>query len=131
LMLILASLVSSRLKLEAAFFSWDVWIGLSSAVAVYAGLSARASKSLERITLPLQQTSNVSYSIYLFHTPILVFIASFFFTANSSRWQPDAAHLSLGLFIALVVTLCCLLGWFLTERRTKDFRAWLYAQFSF
>jgi peptidoglycan/LPS O-acetylase OafA/YrhL len=127
--LILSCVVASRLKLPSEFLPWDLWLGLVSAVTVYAGLSAKPSNTIQRITGPLQQTSTVSYSIYLFHTPLLVFIASLLFSSNSARWEPDLPHLAVGALIASLVALYCLVGWYFTERRTKDVRAWL-ASFS-
>ncbi len=125
--LILVCVVASRLSLSSGFLPWDLWLGLVSAVAVYAGLSAKPSITMQRITGPLQEASAVSYSIYLFHTPLLVFIASLLFRSNASRWVPDLIHLSVGALIALLVSMYCLLGWHYTERRTKDVRVWLAA----
>jgi peptidoglycan/LPS O-acetylase OafA/YrhL len=125
ILLILACLVASRLKLPSGFLPWDLWLGLASASTVFAGLSAKPSPTMQRFTVPLQQASAVSYSMYLFHTPLLVFIASLLFRSNSTRWEPDLPHLSVGALIALLVALYCLFGWYCTERRTKDVRALL------
>jgi len=122
---IIVCLVASRLKLFSGFLSWDLCLGIVSSMAVYAGLSAKPSNTIQLITGPLQHASVVSYSVYLFHTPLLVFIASLLFRSNSARWEPDLLHLFLGSLIALIVAFYCLLGWYFTERRTKYVRDWL------
>jgi peptidoglycan/LPS O-acetylase OafA/YrhL len=123
--LTLSIIVASRMQLPSGILSWEVLLGLSTAIAIYAGLSARPSASMDRVTEPLQKASAVSYSMYLFHTPLLVFFASLLFRSNSDRWQPDIMHLSLGAIVALLVIGYCLIGWYFTERRTKDIRSLL------
>ena len=123
--LLLGCIVASRMGIELGPLDWEVLIGITCALAVYAGLSAEPSERLTRILRPFHGLSAVSYSVYLLHTPLLVFIASLFFTSNAERWDPDVAHLALAVPIALVVFGYCLLVWFLTEHRTHDLRKWL------
>jgi len=104
---------------------WEFPIGIACALAVYAGLSAEPSERLTRILRPLQGLSAVSYSVYLLHMPLLVFIASLLFTSNADRWAPDLTHLAMAVPIALVVFGYCLLVWFFTEHRTLALRKWL------
>ena len=124
-LLLVACIVGSRMGIDLGPLDWEVFIGISCALAVYAGLSAEPTERLTRILRPFHGLSAVSYSVYLLHAPLLVFIASLIFTSNADRWDPDVAHLVVAVPIALVVFGYCLLVWFLTEHRTHDLRKWL------
>lgn len=124
-LLLLGCIVGSRIGLNLGPVDWEVPIGIACALAVYAGLSAEPSERLTRILRPLQGLSAVSYSVYLLHTPLLVFIASLLFNSNANRWDPNPAHLAIAVPIALVVFGYCLLVWFFTEHRTNALRKWL------
>jgi len=123
--LLLGCFVGSRMGLHLGPVDWEFPIAIACALAVYAGLSAEPSERLTRILRPLQGLSAVSYSVYLLHMPLLVFIASLLFTSNADRWAPDFAHLAMAVPIALVVFGYCLLVWFFTEHRTLALRKWL------
>ena len=123
--LLLGCIVGSRVGINLGPVDWEVLIGIACALAIYAGLSAEPTERLTRILRPFHGLSAVSYSVYLLHTPLLVFIASLLFTSNADRWNPDLAHLAVAVPIALVAFGYCLLVWFLTEHRTHDLRKWL------
>lgn len=123
--LLLGCIVGSRMGIDLGPVDWEVLIGISCALAIYAGLSAEPTERLTRILRPFHGLSAVSYSVYLLHTPLLVFIASLLFTSNADRWDPDLAHLALAVPIALGVFAYCVLVWFFTEHRTNDLRRWL------
>jgi peptidoglycan/LPS O-acetylase OafA/YrhL len=123
--LLLGCFVGSRMGLHLGPVDWEFPIAIACALAVYAGLSAEPSERLTRILRPLQGLSAVSYSVYLLHMPLLVFIASLLFTSNADRWDPDFAHLAMAVPIAIVVFGYCLLVWFFTEHRTLALRKWL------
>jgi peptidoglycan/LPS O-acetylase OafA/YrhL len=124
-LLLVACIVGSRMGIDLGPLDWEVLIGISCALAVYAGLSAEPTERLTRILRPFHGLSAVSYSVYLLHTPLLVFIASLLFTSNADRWDPDLANLTMAVPIALVVFGYCLLVWFFTEHRTNALRKWL------
>jgi hypothetical protein len=124
-LLLVACIVGSRMGIDLGPLDWEVLIGISCALAVYAGLSAEPTERLTRILRPFHGLSAVSYSVYLLHTPLLMFIASLLFTSNVDRWEPDLAHLAMAVPIALVVCGYCLLVWFFTEHRTNALRKWL------
>lgn len=123
--LLLGCIVGSRMGIDLGRLDWEVLIGISCALAIYAGLSAESTERLTCIMRPFQGLSAVSYSVYLLHTPLLVFIASLLFTSNADRWDPDLVHLAMAVPIALVVFGYCWLVWFFTEHRTNELRSWL------
>ena len=123
--LLLGCIVGSRMGIDLGPVDWEVLIGISCALAIYAGLSAESTARLTRILRPFHGLSAVSYSVYLLHTPLLVFIASLLFTSNADRWDPDLVHLAMAAPIALIVFGYCVLVWFLTEHRTNVVRGWL------
>jgi peptidoglycan/LPS O-acetylase OafA/YrhL len=123
--LLLGCIVGSRMGIDLGPVDWEVLIGISCALAIYAGLSAEPTERLTRMLRPFHGLSAVSYSVYLLHTPLLVFIASLLFTSNAERWDPDLVNLAMAVPIALVVFGYCLLVWFFTEHRTSELRGWV------
>lgn len=74
--------------------------------------------------------SRSSYTLYLVHLPLLVFIAAFLEKDfHRSRWIPDAPHGLMGLGLFLLVMVYAQVVWFCFERRTDDLRAWLKSGF--
>jgi peptidoglycan/LPS O-acetylase OafA/YrhL len=124
-MLLLGCIVGSRIGIDLGPLDWTIPVGIACALAIYAGLSAEPTERLTRILRPFHGLSAVSYSVYLLHTPLLVFIASLLFTSNADRWDPDLAHVALAVPIALGIFAYCVLVWFFTEHRTNDLRRWL------
>jgi peptidoglycan/LPS O-acetylase OafA/YrhL len=64
-----------------------------------------------------------SYSLYVLHFPFLLFLRAWI--VPSRKWQPDAAHLALGVMIG-VATLG--FAWFVslfTENKTRVARQWM------
>jgi peptidoglycan/LPS O-acetylase OafA/YrhL len=68
-----------------------------------------------------QFTSRFSYTLYLVHAPILVFLAAYLFGAGQ-RWQPDPKHFMEAGAFGLVVLAYSLLIWRLTEANTEVVR---------
>lgn len=124
-MLLLGCIVGSRMGIDLGPVDWEVLIGITCALAIYAGLSAEPSERLTRILRPFHRLSAVSYSVYLLHTPLLVFIASLLFISNGERWSPDFLHFALAIPIGLLVVGYCMTVWVVTERRTNEMRNWL------
>src|SRR6185312_2409171 len=64
--------------------------------------------------------SRSSYTLYLVHLPLLVFIAAFLEKDfHRSRWIPDAPHGLMGLGLFLLVMVYAQVVWFCFERRTN------------
>ncbi len=66
--------------------------------------------------------SNISYSLYLIHVPVLVFLNALIIR-QESRWQPSGMHLGAGVLVAGAVFLYTYGIWRLTEARTAQVRA--------
>ena len=128
--LLAGCIVGSRAGVDLGYVNWVWLVGASCAVAVYCGLSAKASDRLSQWTRPLKPLSAVSYSVYLLHVPLLVFVASLLFQDNADRWNPDARHFAIAIPIAVVTLSYCVLVWYFTERRTNDLRSWLTSALS-
>lgn len=123
--LLAGCIVGSRAGIDLGCVNWVWLVGASCAVAVYCGLSAKPSDRLTRWTRPLKPLSAVSYSVYLLHVPILVFVASLLFQDNADRWNPNGRHFAIAIPIAVVTLGYCVFVWYFTERRTTDLRRWL------
>lgn len=107
---------------------WSFAIGMATACTVYFSLNARVSEGLERVIAPVRKLSDMSYSLYLLHTPLLVLVASLLFVSNDERWPPDGRHLVLAGLIAVGVFGYCAGVWYFTERRTPELRRWVRAE---
>lgn len=66
-----------------------------------------------------------SYSLYLVHFPLLVFMHALVYDRSPEKWLPTAGHIlqASGLFAGVLFYSWCVS--FLTERRTKNVRDWL------
>jgi peptidoglycan/LPS O-acetylase OafA/YrhL len=64
-----------------------------------------------------------SYSLYVLHFPFLLFLRAWI--VPSQRWQPDAAHLALGIVIGVATLGFAWLVSLVTENKTRVARQWL------
>jgi peptidoglycan/LPS O-acetylase OafA/YrhL len=70
-----------------------------------------------------RRTAGFSYTLYLVHNPILVFLAVY--AGDDSNWQPDLHHLTLGLGLLALIVAYSWLIWLATEARTDTVRRWV------
>jgi len=119
------SVIASRIPQYLAGLNSEMLIAVCTAFTLYFGLSVETSKRSVFWLRPFQGLSAISYSLYLLHMPVLVFISSRYFGAESTRWLPDAAHLSFAAAIGVVVLIYCVVVWYFTEKQTQLFRKWL------
>ena len=118
------SVIVSRIPQYSAGLNSEMLIAACTAFTLYFGLSVKASQALLFCLRPFQGLSAISYSLYLLHMPVLVFISSRYFGAESIRWLPDVAHLSFATAIGVVVLMYCMVVWYFTEKQTQLFRKW-------
>ncbi len=64
-----------------------------------------------------------SYSLYVLHFPFLLFLRAWIVPAQ--RWQPDAAHLALGVVIGVATLGFAWLVSLFTENKTRVARQWM------
>ena len=69
-----------------------------------------------------------SYTLYLIHLPILVFLTAWHVARGGAWWQPDATHLAYGAGVAAFTLLCAAAFAHFTEARMGRIRAFLFAR---
>lgn len=126
---LVAAIALSVAKYSLLGLNGDFLIAIAVFVFVYFSLNISSSQFSPFLGYrSISFASLVSYSLYLFHTPLLVFIASNYFVANSERWTP-----SLEAFLpSVVIVVTCLaysvFMWWLFERNTKSIKAFIRAR---
>lgn len=123
--LVLGCIVGSRIGKDLPWLEWEWLLAAACAFAIYCGLSARPTETMMRWLRPLHGLSAMSYSLYLLHMPVLVFIASLLFVGNGDRWHPDASHFMMAIPVGLAVFSYAVLVWYFTENQTNRVRGWL------
>jgi peptidoglycan/LPS O-acetylase OafA/YrhL len=123
-------LISRRLHTGAlAAFGLDFLLGVAVAVTLLGAANLKpfgGQSFFSRIGFALAKPS---YSLYVLHLPLLVFVASRLFRTNTDRWPPDIRHFS----YALAIITCCfvyvLLFYRLTEAKTDWVRGWFFERY--
>lgn len=116
-------LVSKSARLERLLpVSIDFVVALAFAILIAAvtHISANDNRYLDRTA---RRLSDSSYSLYLFHFPVVFAIGSLLFKGNTS--QPSAINLCAYLFVLATIVLFGHAVWYLFESRTDDIRRWL------
>lgn len=124
-LLVVGCIAGSRSGYRIPVVDWKWLLASATAFAIYCGMSAGPSQQLSQLLKPLQALSAISYSLYLFHMPVLVFVASRLFVDQDSRWHPGGRELVFGLLIAAGVFLYSVLMWYGTEHQTGRVRRWM------
>jgi len=104
----------------------DYILGSATFVLLWSFLSARSPAGNPLWVRFARSTAGFSYTLYLVHLPLLVFIASV--TVGDSRWQPTSVRILTALLILAVAIGYAWLVAFLTEFRTADVRRWVEAR---
>lgn len=121
-LLFVLSLLAPGLKLVANGLESDSFVALTFAAFLYFVLHFKHRMPGPLYTRAAQGLSNISYSLYLIHVPVLVFLNALLL-GPSRRWQPTLFHLAEGLLVAAVVFLYTCAIWSVTEARTGWVRA--------
>src|SRR5262249_10921052 len=113
--LLMASLFASR-SLSDATLPNDLTVGFAFALFLFAVLQSTPGKGSPRGAAVAHHLAGFSYSLYVLHFPLLLFLRCWL--APIERWQPTPAHL---LLIGLVGIGCLLFAWLIslfTEKKT-------------
>lgn len=115
LLLFLASLVASKLNLSERWLdiSSDFAIGISFSLLICFLFGMSMNEVLQK---PSRWLSDVSYTLYLFHFPLVVAIYSIFYHAG--QMVPDLAGFSIFIFWLMLLTAAGWIFWYLFERNT-------------
>ena len=116
------SLVVSRTpRLDSAGFVTELLLGLATAGLIYAILAGRRQITTDTIYSRIAgELAGFSYTLYLVHLPLLVFISSRL--AQAHRWQPTARTVVSGLLIGAAALIYAGTVAYFTERRTDVVR---------
>ncbi len=120
-LLFAAALLAPRFKLLPNGLLSDFLVALTFSGFLLFLLNAKLSAPGILYTKAARSLSNISYSLYLLHVPLLIFLNGLIIR-QGSRWQPTPKHLALGLLVAGIVFLYTYGVWLLTEARTAQVR---------
>ena len=96
----------------------DYTIGLGSLGLIWSALCAPPASGLYARTAIL--LSEISYTLYLTHQPLMVLLSAFWHHGN--RWPPDLPHVLLTIIPVSIALLFAYLMYFLFESRTDKVR---------
>ena len=117
---LLGSLTLARFN-KAGYFG-DYLIGISTAILCFGILTSPNGGKLIGSKF-FQFMSSFSYTLYLTHLPLVVFIRALI--GANSRWQPTIQYLSVGVLISILVVAWAYLVYRLTEIHTPKLREFL------
>jgi peptidoglycan/LPS O-acetylase OafA/YrhL len=124
-LLALASIFLYRL-LPLNEFAADVVVALCFSALVYFMKSAyNGAQAAPWTTMWSRRLAGFSYTTYLAHFPLLVFLHAAFYQANPAKWQPGWRTFGYGAALLAGTLAYCWLVSLLTERRTDAVRRWL------
>jgi peptidoglycan/LPS O-acetylase OafA/YrhL len=117
----LVTLAASRVW--PASRAWDYLIGMTFAIWLYVVLHDERKCARGWYARSADTLAGCSYTLYVVHLPILV--CMYALLLGSGRWLPTPAALAAMVLICLSVFVFAVLLAGITERRTKEVRAWI------
>ncbi|WP_168735838.1 acyltransferase family protein [Cohnella fermenti] len=127
-LLALAALGGSRFyAVPMSEFSQDLLLALAFSGVLYCVKLVYYRKPAPSPTIRQTASSlaGYSYSLYLTHFPILVFLHAMAYDRNAQKWQPDAIHLAYGAVLFVGVSVYAWMLAQLTEKQTAKARRFL------
>ena len=98
----------------------DYVLGLVVSAFIFVVLSCSRTPMPKAYNWTSHAMSRSSYTLYLVHVPLLVFLAAYI---SESRWTPDLQHIVRGIGVFALVMFYAQLVWFFFENRTDAIRA--------
>jgi peptidoglycan/LPS O-acetylase OafA/YrhL len=83
------------------------------------------SKNVKNI---ISYFSNISFSLYLFHTPIVVLLTAFLI-GDGPKLRPGLSSYLVAAGVVVVIIIYSTIMWYLFERKTPQVRNWITARF--
>ncbi len=105
----------------------DQVLGLSFAFLLASCLQQRWQPVLRGLTTPFRWLSDISYSLYATHFP-LVLLLGIAWGTDSAQWQWSMGTAALYASSLFVLLLAGWMVWWLTERHTSSVRQWLQSR---
>lgn len=121
---VLCAAAFSKWSVSAGFALWgNLVLGVAVALMLHRMLGLSRPAWPQSIAKGVQRLSDISFSLYLSHFPVVILMGSIFYREQRTQPSPIA-------WTIFVVSLSGLLGlahvmWWLFERRTDQVRGWL------
>jgi peptidoglycan/LPS O-acetylase OafA/YrhL len=120
-LVLIASLLITRIRLIDNDFTPDLLVGISSSLLIYSLLNDTSIYTKSAYSEITGFLSKISYSLYVTHLPILLFIKAI--TIAKMRWQPDLIHILFGVFVLTVTFIYSFIIYSWTEAKTDKVRS--------
>lgn len=101
----------------------DFLLGLTFAFTLY--LVVRIFREELQPTLfhdGARRLASFSFTLYVVHLPLLTFLQAWSRSAGQTRWQPDAAHIGIGMALGVAILIYAYTFSYVTERHTDSLR---------
>jgi peptidoglycan/LPS O-acetylase OafA/YrhL len=120
-LLLIATLSIARMRV-LSLWSSDLVVGAVFALFVLALLQTGPPSSARYLRLA-RVAAGFSYSEYITHFPLIVFICAAL--GSHARWQPDTLHLAYVVIVAVAAILYAYIFSVLTESHTRTVKGWI------
>ncbi len=122
LLVLLACLVAARTGKSVELGS-NLAVGIGFALFLFGVLHMNFGTGGTSYPRGAHALAGFSYSLYVLHFPFLLFLRAWI--VPPQRWQPDAAHLALGVVIGVATLGFAWLVSLFTENKTRVARQWM------
>jgi peptidoglycan/LPS O-acetylase OafA/YrhL len=120
-LVLIISLLITRIQLIENDFTADLLVGIASALLIYSLLNDTSIYLKTAYSETTVFLSGISYSLYLTHLPVLLFIKAI--AIAKMRWQPDLIHILFGVFILVATFAYAFIIYSWTEAKTDTVRS--------
>jgi peptidoglycan/LPS O-acetylase OafA/YrhL len=120
-LVLIASLLMTRIQLIQNDFTPDLLVGIASSLLIYSLLNDTSIYTKSAYSEITGFLSKISYSLYVTHLPILLFIKAI--AIAKMRWQPDLIHILFGIFILVATFAYAFIIYSWTEAKTDIVRS--------
>ncbi|PLS02317.1 acyltransferase family protein [Neobacillus cucumis] len=109
----------------------DFMVGISFSFIVYTILLIFNGKQIQKKNVDkyVKNMAGFSYTLYLVHFPILVFLHALNYSFGEKKWQPDIIHTTFGVLIMMFVLCFAWLISIFTESKTLKIKKAILSSF--